>query len=936
MMPQSPVLASVLWLWCVTTTQATLYLSCEQDNDLYQVLKDSDVPCRRFETPGQAVAESPANAGILILARDYPRTGTRIEPALLEQAARKALRLYIEFPQRLPGMRLGKIETSPLARGVVTSDLFGEDLAPMRILAIHGCHFVTVEHDRPHLVLATVAGYNTAVYGLPPEEVHPMLVEHTAYHGMLVAATKLSQCVTGRYGPHAAWEHLWKTLIQWLDPAIVVESLTWQDSVRPAYGRHETLPAHAATRAVVRGVDWYSKGNFLVHPAWKHVWLENEGGGTDPFGPPMDLNLPTGDGSLGILEGHASRVDFNGNQQYRYWMRADCQAESALALSMRASLDGDTRSETIANNLMNYMYSTSNLRQGPRNDPNSPTYGLMGWATTHPHVYYGDDNARVFLGSIGTAANLHSDAWDKRICELILANFRTTGQFGFRGPRLEDRQIQSRGWPDYWQGKGINIHPHFESWMWTSYLWLYDKVGYEPLLTRTRDAIRRCMEVYPNWKWTNGIQQERGRMILVLAWLIRVDDTVQHRTWLKQVAKDMLAHQDECGGIQEEVGKRGGQYGPPTSNAAYGTNEAPLIQANGDPAADMLYTTNFAFFGLNEAARATGDVFYHEAVNRMADFLIRIQSQSDTHPDLDGTWFRGFDMDRWEYWGSNADHGWGVWGTLTGWTQNWIVSTLALQQQQSSLWDLTQDSGIGGHFERCRRHMLPDDQIQLPEAQRVEHDAVNAIISLSEGPSTNYPGEEGAASLVDGLLDNTHHLNHTDPEWLGFQDHDLEATIDLQQVHPINSVSLHCMQQVSVGIFLPTQVDVYVSEDGIDFQRITTVTSDIDVHEAGPLDHAFQAKGIDTAARFLKIVAKNLGTVPDWHRARGAKAWLFVDEILVNGPAWFCSAVGFIQEGKIMPARHGLRKKTEYPISNTEYPMSKWAVALVKVPTWNW
>ncbi|NQV34955.1 MAG: hypothetical protein HQ515_19830, partial [Phycisphaeraceae bacterium] len=653
---------------------------------------------------------------------------------------------------------------------------------------------------------------------------------------------------------------------------------------RPMYNNHETLPGDAVTQAVTRGVNWYSRGNFLVHPAWKHVWLENEGGGTDPFGPPMDLSLPTGDGSLGILEGHASRVYFNGDQQYRYWMRADCQAESALALSMRARLDGDTRSQTIAKNLMNYMYSTSNLRQGPRNDPNSPTYGLMGWATTHPYVYYGDDNARVFLGSVGAAANLNSDAWDKKICELILANFRTTGRYGFRGPRLEDKQLQSQGWQAYWQGKVINIHPHFESWMWTSYLWLYDKVGHDHLLTRTRDAIRRCMDAYPDWKWTNGIQQERARMILVLAWLIRVDDTVQHRAWLKQVATDMLAHQDECGGIQEEVGKSGGQYGPSRSNAAYGTSEAPLIQANGDPTADMLYTTNFAFFGLNEAARATGDPFYQAATDKMADFLVRIQSQSDTHPDLDGAWFRGFDMDRWEYWGSNADHGWGVWGTLTGWTQNWIVSTLALRQQQTSLWDLTKDSRIAGHFEQCRQHMLPDDQIQLPEARHVKHDAVNRIISLKQSPSTNYPGERGTASLLDGLLSHADRLNHTNPEWLGFQGDDLGATIDLQEVRPIHNVSLHCMQQVSVGIFLPTQVEVYVSKNGDNFQRMTTLASDIDVRKAGPLAYTFTAKEINREARFLKIVARNMGTIPNWHRSKGAKAWLFVDEILINRP----------------------------------------------------
>lgn len=39
----------------------------------------------------------------------------------------------------------------------------------------------------------------------------------------------------------------------------------------------------------------------------------------------------------------------------------------------------------------------------------------------------------------------------------------------------------------------------------------------------------------------------------------------------------------------------------------------------------MLYTTNFAFVGLCEAAKATNDSTYVKAVNQMRDFLIRIQ-----------------------------------------------------------------------------------------------------------------------------------------------------------------------------------------------------------------------------------------------------------------------------------------------------------------------
>jgi hypothetical protein len=731
------VLSFIIWLLCVTTAQGTLYLSCEQGNDLYQVLNDKSIPCRRFDHAGQAVAQAPSNAGVLILASAYPSETTTIPPKVFDEAAKKHLRLYIEFPTHLPGMTVGKIQTSPLGRAVVTSDLFGDPLKPMRIMMINGCRFVTVEIDNPHLVLARVAGYDTAVYGLADTPVHPILFELPAGN-TLVSATKLSHFVSGRYSPTDAWQQLWKVVLNWLDPKLAVDGLEWTQTVRSMYSRNATLPDDAIEQAVIRGVDWFSHGKFLVGESWQNLPNEQRDNVSE-FGPPIGSALSAGDGRFGILEGHASRLDWDGMQQYRYCRRADCQAESALALSMRSRLDRDPRSRAIAGNLMDYLYFTSPLRQGPRNDPKSSSYGLLSWGAypASSKHYYGDDNARVFLGSIGAAANLNSAKWDKSILELILGNFRTTGKHGFRGPSLHEDQMKHKDWLAYWNSDTVNLHPHFESWIWTSYLWLYDKVGHDILLTRTRHAIQRCMEAYPNWKWTNGIQQERARMILVLAWLIRVDDTAQHRTWLKRVATDMLAHQAPCGGIREEVGQSGGQYGPTPSNRAYGTNEAPLIQENGDPSADMLYTTNFAFFGLQEAAMATGDPFYQNAVTRMADFLIRIQCQSETHPDLDGAWFRGFDMDRWEYWGSNADHGWGVWGTLTGWTQSWIVSTLVLHHQQTSLWDLTKDSKIAVHFDACLKHMLPDDQIQLPEAQRVKHDAVSRIVSLMKSRISN-------------------------------------------------------------------------------------------------------------------------------------------------------------------------------------------------------
>ncbi len=144
----------------------------------------------------------------------------------------------------------------------------------------------------------------------------------------------------------------------------------------------------------------------------------------------------------------------------------------------------------------------------------------------------------------------------------------------------------------------------------------------------------------------------------------------------------------------------------------------------------MLYTTNFAFIGLHEAA-AAGDDLAAGGEEKLAKFLCRIQVRSEAQPSLDGGWFRAFDFRRWEPWGSNADPGWGAWAIESGWTQSWITSVLGLRQMKTSLWDLTRQSKIAGQFDALRKEMLPDDAL--------------AVIAVSR--AADAPAQDAAAAL---------------------------------------------------------------------------------------------------------------------------------------------------------------------------------------------
>lgn len=694
------LLLALLSLFLVLTSwsqRSAVVFSGAVTNDLYTLLQKQGFQLLHQPDPEKAIQLASKGGSVFIVADQYPAQKVQLSETAQQLAKKKKLSVYIEYPSALAGLTFtGDTLHTQLERGVVTSAVFGAALQPLSILGINDCYILPTKASNPLIILGKVAGLNRAEYGIDDVEQIPLLFKH---NGMLVATTSLTNFAKGRYGPDAAWKAVWSYIIQTITGKTITDFVYWPSYIQPMYGKAEALPADAKSISIRKGVDWFSNARFYIHPDWKENWVRYQGNGTMPVGPPVTQDNALGNGMMGMLEGHASRVNSDGRQQYRYWVRADVQGEAAFALAAAGNYLKDPSYFKTASHLTDYIFYNSNLRAFERNDKSSPTYGLIGWAQTHPYVYYGDDNARAILGILGASAYMQTDEWDRQMLEAILANFRTTGKFGFRSDRIEDKAIQKNGWQFYWDREVVNPAPHFESWMWAIYLWLYEKTGYQPLLDKTKTAIRMTMESYPDkWIWTNGIQQERARMVLPLAWLVRLENTDEHRRWLDILVQELLKNQDASGAIREELGAGKGKFGKTRSNKEYGLHEAPLIFENGDPIADMLYTSNFAYFSLNEAAHATGNAQYREAVRKLSDFMTRIQVKSDRFKDLDGAWFRGFEYNRWEYWASNADVGWGAWNTLAGWTQSWIVATQVMTAKNQNFWDLTRQTGIKKHM----------------------------------------------------------------------------------------------------------------------------------------------------------------------------------------------------------------------------------------------
>lgn len=680
-------LSTFLLFLCPFLVQAKIFVVGSAENLFSQLLKQENEAYVLVADLDEALSLAGKGNGIIVTAPEYPVARAEISKEAYSAAKRRGVRLFVEYPAILPSGDPSVTYKAGLERGVVTSKEVG--LEEMSIVGINGCALVRAECRNPLIVLAKVAGYDTAVFGLADTDTYPLLYKEGA---CLISTTSFSSCIIGRYGPADSWRKIISYVLGWVlnDDDFELSSLPVDPM--PAYSKDEVLPEDARRNAVISAADWFWNARLFIHPSWEKELMRKyqtaDGNINRYFGEPITESHLPGDGCRGIMEGHASSVNEVGVQQYRYFIRADVHGESAMLLASAGALTGESKYTEASEKLLDYLFYTSDFRDGERGNPASPAYGLISWANSNPGTFYADDNARCVLGAIGAAAMMDNPRWNRFIVENILANLRLSGEMGFIGSRHEQHDVIAKGWQWYADRTDfVNPSPHFESWMWACYLWLYGKTGYRPLYDKAVKGISHMMEIYPDWRAQNGIQQERARMILPLAWLVRVDDTPQHREWLDIVVRRFLQNQVECGAVRDELASAERQTLHISSNALYGSGEAPLIAKNGDPVSDLLYTCNFGFFALNEAYRATG--CYGDEVRKLADFLARIQVRSELHNDVDGAWFRAFDYDRWDYWASNADDGWGAWCTLCGWIQSWIGVTEGLVGNGTSYWDIT-------------------------------------------------------------------------------------------------------------------------------------------------------------------------------------------------------------------------------------------------------
>jgi len=158
------------------------------------------------------------------------------------------------------------------------------------------------------------------------------------------------------------------------------------------------------------------------------------------------------------------------------------------------------------------------------------------------------------------------------------------------------------------------------------------------------------------------------------------------------------------------------------------------------------------------------------------------------------------------------------------------------------------------------------------------HQAWGATVQLKNPISLKWPGG-GAAGLTDGLRGRA---DMDDRAWHGFEGTELDAVVDLGAPKTIQAVSVGFLQDSSHAIFMPPAVEFFVSDDGTNFRPVGSAANTMAKDDPEPTVREFGVKFEPTQGRYIRIAARTIEVCPAGHPLAAQKAWLFVDEILID------------------------------------------------------
>jgi len=159
---------------------------------------------------------------------------------------------------------------------------------------------------------------------------------------------------------------------------------------------------------------------------------------------------------------------------------------------------------------------------------------------------------------------------------------------------------------------------------------------------------------------------------------------------------------------------------------------------------------------------------------------------------------------------------------------------------------------------------------------------IDPAVSIELG--SKYANEYNAGgndALIDGIRGTS---DFRTGAWQGYQDQDVIATVQLGEGKVISSIKTAFLQDQKSWIFYPKKVLLEISNDKNNWTEVESRILNSQTPNESIELKAIQANFTERKVKYIRLTAKTIGGVPDWHLGYeyGGRAWIFIDEISVE------------------------------------------------------
>ncbi|MCF2496799.1 c-type cytochrome domain-containing protein [Dyadobacter chenhuakuii] len=157
-------------------------------------------------------------------------------------------------------------------------------------------------------------------------------------------------------------------------------------------------------------------------------------------------------------------------------------------------------------------------------------------------------------------------------------------------------------------------------------------------------------------------------------------------------------------------------------------------------------------------------------------------------------------------------------------------------------------------------------------------DSVNLLAPLNrvhqaEGAKTFFDHKLGAIGANNPAWANN---------WAGVKDNDMAFISEFKKPILLSSLGVHYMVEEDTGIFPPESIEIWGGDNAQNLKLLTRFKAKMPKKGDRPSLQTVEGTFKPQSVSCLKIIAKPLNKIPDWHRSKGNKALLLVDEMFLN------------------------------------------------------